>query len=293
MSRSTIAQLHDHLVERDYQILNSLESYRLLTTRQIQRLHFDPHHPTPVAKARACNRHLKRLQQLDVVRPLRRRIGGARAGSASYVWYLGPAGDRLLAHQKPGTQTGRRNYREPSRHFVDHTLAVAELAVRAIEAGRAPEFDVLSVEAEPSSWQASLSPHGTTTWLKPDLRLVTATGEFEDHWFIEADLATEHLPVIVRQCQAYQTFRTTGRYQTEHGLFPAVLWVTPTTARADALRTAIARHDKASTDETALFQVCTTEQYLAVITGASSTGTTPRADTNNKSTGGQEGGPSS
>ena len=264
MTRSDLDTLNDRLTDRDYQLLRDVEKYRLLTTRHVQRLHFDTVHPTPTASARSCNRTLARLRDARVLKALDRRIGGARAGSAGFVWYLGPAGDRMLRSKDPDGRPGRRNYREPSRHFVEHTLAVAELAVQAIEAMRQGHLEVLALETEPVSWQTSLSAFGTFQTLKPDLRLVTARGDYEEHWFIEADLASEHLPVIVRQCAAYESFRSTGRYQAAHGLFPAVLWVTPTEARAAALRAAVGR---TAGWEPALFRVCTQAEYRAVLTG--------------------------
>lgn len=268
MTRSDLDALNDRLTERDHQLLHDVEKYRLLTTKQIQRLHFDNAHPTSVASARACNRALVRLRDAGVLRALSRRIGGARAGSAGFVWYVGPAGERLLQATDPSNAGGRRNYREPSRHFVEHTLAISELAVQTIEAaartGGPDRFDVLELQTEPSSWQQSLSKFGIVQTLKPDFRLVTTSGEYEHHLFVEADMATEHLPVIVRQCVAYETFRATGRYQATHGLFPAVLWVTPTDTRAEAIRAVVAATSGLDPD---LFQVCTTTDYLAIVTG--------------------------
>lgn len=268
MTRSDLDALADRLTERDLRLIRDVEKYRLLSTKQIQRLHFDHVHPTPTASARACNRTLSRLREARVLKTLQRRIGGARAGSAGFVWYIGPAGERVLRALDPRASSGRRNYREPSRHFVEHTLAVAELAVRAIEAERNGDLEVLVLEAEPESWQQSLSAFGTAQTLKPDLRLVTATGDYEDHWFIEADMASEHLPVVLRQCAAYRAFRDSGRYQAAHGLFPSVLWVTPKESRAAAIRAAVAASSPLDGD---LFRVCTTERYREVVTGRSET----------------------
>lgn len=265
MTRSDIDALCDHLTERDCQLLRDVEKYRLLTTRHLRRLHFDPAHPTPTAAARACNRTLARLREAGVLKTLDRRIGGARAGSAGFVWYVGPAGERVLQALSPADSGGRRNYREPSRHFALHTLAVAELAVKTIEADRHGDIEVVELQAEPVCWQHSLAPFGSAQTLKPDLRLVSVSGVYEEHWFIEADLASEHLPVILRQCAAYQAFRATGRYQGIHGLFPAVLWVTPTEARAGAIRAAVGR---TAGLEPALFRVCTAPEYLATVSGA-------------------------
>ena len=264
MTRSDLDTLRDHLTDRDYELLRNVEKFRLLSTKHIARLHFNPIHPTPTASARACIRTLSRLRDALVLKALERRIGGARAGSVGFVWYVGPAGERILQSLDPPVISGRRNYREPSRHFVEHTLAISELAVRTIAAGRQGYLEVLKVQAEPASWQQSFSRFGTALTLKPDLRLVIASDDYEHHWFIEVDMASEHMPVIMRQCAAYEAFRAAGRYQATHGLFPVVLWVVPGSARAEAIRAAVA----ATTGlDPALFRVCTTGEYLGVVAG--------------------------
>jgi hypothetical protein len=92
---------------------------------------------------------------------------------------------------------------------------------------------------------------------------VTASGEFEDHWFIEADLATEHPPVVVRKAKVYQRYAATGAHQVRHGLFPAVTWVVPDTARQGAIQAALAA-DKAIQPE--LFRIVTTTEFAGLIT---------------------------
>lgn len=96
MTRSDLADLAERLTERDLLVLQDVEKYRLLTTKQIQLLHFDPAHTTSMASARAATRTLSRLRHARVLAALERRIGGARAGSAGFVWYVSPAGERLL-----------------------------------------------------------------------------------------------------------------------------------------------------------------------------------------------------
>lgn len=275
MTRAGLGTLQEQLTERDYSLLRAVQKYRLLTSRQIQRLHFDPMHPTALASARACTRTLGRLRRSGVLKALARRIGGARAGSAGFVWYLGPAGERLLRDTDPSTRRGRRNYREPSRHFVLHTLAISELAVQAVEADRQDDFQLLDLQTEPANWQASLSQFGAVQTLKPDLWLTTATVEFEHHWFIEIDLDSEHLPVIVRQCLAYQTFRATGRYQAAHGLFLAVVWVVPTERRRSQLQNRITTDEKLDSQ---LFTVATTEQAIDLLRGVAPRATTTQPD---------------
>lgn len=260
-------ELTERLTDRDLAIVADVDRYRLLSTRQVQRLHFATGHRSSVAAARACTRVLDRLRREGVLAALARRIGGVRKGSAGTVWFLGATGERLQRHLQG--LPARRRFTEPSRHFVNHTLAVAELAVLAVEAERASAFEILSLDAEPGSWQPYLGPTGTRTVLKPDLALVTRSADFEDHWFLEADLDTEHLPVIVRQARAYDAFRGSGRYEAAHGLFPRVLWVTPSQARSAAIRAAL-RHAGGISGE--LFTTCTTAEFQALVAGGAATG---------------------
>ncbi|EQD70176.1 hypothetical protein B1A_06434, partial [mine drainage metagenome] len=58
-------------------------------------------------------------------------------------------------------------------------MAISELAVRTVESERQGDLEVLEVQAEPASWQQSLSRFGTALTLKPDLRLVTASDDYE------------------------------------------------------------------------------------------------------------------
>jgi hypothetical protein len=119
---------------------------------------------------------------------------------------------------------------------------VADLAVRLIEASRTGAFDIASLATEPANWQKYLSPTGVRRWLKPDLHIITVVGDFEDHWFIEADLDTEHLPVVVKQCRAHIDYLASGRYQAAHDVVPIVLWIAPTASGASGIQTAIDRN---------------------------------------------------
>ncbi|PPG15131.1 hypothetical protein C5D36_10250 [Rathayibacter sp. AY1C6] len=93
-------QLESHLTDRDVRVLEDLERFRLLTTRQLQRLHFPakplgPHTSTSAA-TRGTTRVLTRLEALGAITRLARRIGGIKHGSALTIWQLGPHGGRFL-----------------------------------------------------------------------------------------------------------------------------------------------------------------------------------------------------
>lgn len=260
MTPTAATNLLMKLSVRDIAILESLRSHRLLTTNQIQRLHFARGHATITAAAGATMRVLTRLHEHRLVARLERRIGGVRAGSSGIVWQLASIGERLLRTMHGEKQ--RRRYVEPTVTFTAHTLAVAELAVQLHELQDRGSVEVVSVDTEPSCWRSFVGPHGTPEWLKPDLYAITASGDYEDHWFIEADLATEHPPVVVRKAKVYQRYAATGAHQARHGLFPAVTWVVPDTARQRAIQAALAA-DKAI--QHGLFQVVTTDEFTTLI----------------------------
>lgn len=235
----------DRLVDRDLAILQNLERFRLLSTEHIRRLHFVDH-KSDLAAARATTRTMNRLADLNLVGSLARRVGGARRGSASYIWHLAAAGERLLRAVRG--EAGRRRFMEPGATFVAHTLAVNDVAVALLEAGQAGAgLTIEALTTEPKNWRPFIGPGGEARWLKPDLHVISVRSdsgnhedEFEEHHFVEMDLGTEHIPRIQAKCRIYAAYAATGAYQAEHGLFPAVVWISADAARRAALQRAVA-----------------------------------------------------
>lgn len=257
--RHGLAVIRKGLSSRDIAILQSIDTHRFLTSRHLQVLHFADH-GSLLAGTRATNRVLRRLAGLRLISHLERRVGGIRAGSASYVWQLASAGTRLLDADRG---SARHRSREPSLRLLDHTLAVADIHVALFEAAHGGALELVRLEIEPHSWRRFLGTGGEQRLLRPDLAIVTAQGDFEDHWFVEADLGTEHPPTVVRKCQLYEAYRATGAEQDAHGVFPRVLWVVPNDSRANKLTAAIC----AAKLDLGLFRVCTTEQLVGIVLG--------------------------
>lgn len=251
-----IRDLEQHLTERDIDILEDLERFRLLTSRQIQRLHFAANplgsHATVSAATRATTRVLTRLRDRSVITPLARRIGGLEPGSSSTVWQLAASGERYLRARRGDPD--RRKFTEPGNAFVSHTLAVADAAVDVVEQANAGHYEVLELQTEPGCWRSFSGSGATTVTLKPDLLIVTADAATETHSFVEVDRGTEHLPAVLRKCQLYQRYFRNGTEERERGLFPAVVWVAPDAERATRIRTAIDAERSLDTD---LFSVTT------------------------------------
>jgi hypothetical protein len=264
MSYTDPRLLLQRLTERDRAVLDDIEKFRLLSTRLVQRLHFPigtSAHVTASAATKATMRVLTRLNDHGVIGHLERRIGGVRHGSQGYIWQLTSTGATIQRTRRG--ETGRRRYTEPSALFSDHTLAVAELAVTIRELAAAGHLDVLALQTEPDCWRDYVGPHGLMQTIKPDLYSVTAAGEFEDHLFLEADQGSEHLPQVLAKCRAYAAYHATGAEQHRSGVFPLVLWITPSRARALQLRRAIASDANLPSD---LFQVITTDQFADHLT---------------------------
>jgi hypothetical protein len=265
--------LLEMLTDRDLLVLKDLEQFRLLSTRQLQRLRFITHSSTSSA-TRTTIRVLGRLERHGLVTRLIRRVGGSLRGSAGTAWQLASVGERLL--RAMAGDPNRRRYVEPSIQFAAHTLAVADCAISLIEADRAGTTELLELQAEPDCWREHTTASGSREWVKPDLYAVNADADFETHTFIEIDLGTEHLPAVLRKCAVYQRHFASGSEQTTTGVFPAVVWITTTSARADKIRAAI-RSDPTLTNS--LFHATTPSKAGAIITPTSSSTITSEGGT--------------
>jgi hypothetical protein len=259
-----IRQLGQHVTERDQEILESIEKFRMLSTRLIQRLHFPAgelgEHSNVPAATRGTTRVLTRLEYHSLMARLPRRIGGIKHGSAGTVWQLAATGERYLRAQR--ADPDRRRFVAPTMTFMEHTLEIADLATTLTEQTRLGRFELLSLETEPTCWREHTGASGTVVTLKPDLFVITADSDFEAHCFIELDRATEHLPAIIRKCRTYQQHHHSGIEQAHTGLFPLVVWVTPDKARAKRLRHGI---DTTPGLDPGLFTVTTRADALSVI----------------------------
>lgn len=257
LGRRGLERLRNRLSDRDLAILQSVDAFRLLTARQIEALHFHDH-ATPLTGARAARRVLERLTRDRVLTRLERRIGGVRAGSASHIYAVGPAGHRVLHGDSS------RRWREPSETFVAHTLAVADLVVALTEQDREGGAELVEYQTEPGCWRDSPRPMAGTQTLKPDLFVATATNQSELRWFVEVDLGTESGSAIVRKCRTYHAYWQSGIEQERHEVFPKVLWVADTPRRAGLIHRAIG---KAHSLHQPLFDIATTNDAIAVLAG--------------------------
>jgi Replication-relaxation len=240
VTRSALSQLEVNLTDRRLAVLKRVSDLRFVSGSQLTRLHFADS-PDPAINARAARRALLLLTRQGFLDRLPRPVGGVRSGSAGFVYYLGPAGQRLAIHR--GWQPERRGRRSstPGTLFVSHTLQVAELHTRLVEADRSGRLELLELTGEPSCWRSKDGLAGQRQSLKPDSYVRLGLGDYEDSYFIEVDRGTEGSRALERQLQLYLDYFKSGTEQAEHGVFPRVLWLAPDGQRVVAIETSVQR----------------------------------------------------
>ena len=174
----------NQFTDKDIQILYFLNQARLATTSQLARLFYSDS-DKPETAIRRANFTTQRLLKAGLVSHLKRRIGGVRKGSASYIWQITFQGLKLLKSQDETIVLRYKNQYEPTQHHVEHTLAVTEIFVETMETVR--DSQKLSLEAfsfEPNSWRSYQKLSGLGMTLKPDAYLELVSQEYEDYYFI-------------------------------------------------------------------------------------------------------------
>ena len=146
IGRAQLQVIAERLDATDRALLALLAAHRYATTRQLAQItELSGQYGSARSALRQTSRRLRRQHGLGLVAHLARRIGGTRAGSAGYVWYLTAAGQRLTGEGR-GV---RRRFQEPSALFLAHTLAITQARVvikQAIHA--ASERTVLAATAD-------------------------------------------------------------------------------------------------------------------------------------------------
>ena len=260
IGRAQLQAIAERLDTTDRELLALLAAHRYATTRQLAQITELPgQYGSARSALRQTSRRLRRQHGLGLVDHLARRIGGTRAGSAGYVWYLTAAGQRLTGEGRGA----RRRFQEPSPLFLAHTLAITQARVVIEQAIHAVGGHLARLRTEPACWRSWLRLGGALGWLKPDLEAITATDTgAEDHWLLEVDLDTEHPARLLAKCHDYQAHLASGTFQAQHGYYPQVVWLLTNQARAGRLAEQIAA-DQTLTP--GLFKITAAPEQLATL----------------------------
>lgn len=244
------AELADRVIgglgDRERAIVANVNRLRVMSGGQLLRLHF----PGDPNGKRHGQRVLRSLVDHRVLARLRRRIGGVRAGSQSYIYRVDVVGQRLV---DPLASPNRRW--ELGESFLRHALMVSECYSVLVEAERAGLLELLHFEAEPACWRSFVGRRGSSEVLKPDSLVRVGLADYEDHWFLECDRSTEDLGRIGRKIGGYIRYWQAGKEDP----FPRVLWVCARPERAGALAGVVRRLPP---DQRRLFATCHAELFL-------------------------------
>lgn len=250
-----IEWVDERLSSRDRAIIDDLARVRLLTGRHIEQLSFP--HLSGRSRSVVRWRVLKRLTDWRVLLPLERAIGGAARGSAGLAYTLDTAGQALAARQAGTAGRTLRRPTVPGERFVRHALTVSALYVALRAATDTDGVQLLDYRAEPDAWMRD----SLGGWLKPDAYAVLAGAESEDHYAIEVDKATEHLPTIERKLGVYLDFVRRGQLG-PHGVVPRVLITVPDAKRKLAIQAVVERLPPPAE---ALFRVAVESEAVALL----------------------------
>lgn len=229
MSNSYLAS---RLSARDQAIIDMLQDLRLLRSDQITRLAFND--GNPLNRPRRQRKVMQRLVNWGAAHRFPRPIGGASWGS-------GPACYTVPTFSNQGVSKRQ------------HTLDIAELYVRLIEAHRAGQIELVNFLPEPychvQIGKAVYEPDGK-------IHVRTSSGEYL--WFLEIDESHEWTTKLkqkmTRAQKVWERWPKTGNAVKD--TFPRGLYVVKDQKRYDFVKGII---DKQPED---LFDVCLFEDAV-------------------------------
>ncbi|GAA3730867.1 hypothetical protein HDA32_005595 [Spinactinospora alkalitolerans] len=222
------AHLADRLTDRDYAILGTVHTHRVLTTLQAGALFFTG--PT----ARNARRRLLALHRYGLLDTFRPTTPGP--GTRPVHWTLAPTGARVLAHHR-GLGLDELGYRHDTAAGIahsaklDHTTGLVQTFTAFTLAARATPGAHLAVwwgEVQSAAeWGGYVRPDAYLRWIEEEARVDA---------FLEYDTGTEALTRVARKLPGYARLAAASRMPSP------ILFAVPGTARETNLAAALAPH---------------------------------------------------
>ncbi len=215
---------------RETEIVLRLAAFRYLGASQVCAFLFDGSSVSARSRTVITRRILGRLRSRGLVATTPRLVGGPGGGSARLTHYLTRAGYRLARSLDPLVPL--RRLRSPGSFLIRHGLLTAEIALAFRQEARLRVGHELV--AWDCDWQAALALGASA--VLPDAHLVYRTPEGRLHAFLEVDLGSERTPFFARKVRRYLDLYRSGSWRSRLPLWPLVLTVAETEARATQLR---------------------------------------------------------
>lgn len=214
---------------RESEIVLQLSGFRYLTEPMIDDFLFGASSFTPLSRQVITRRVLNRLKRKGLILETPRVVGPA-GGPARLVYFLTAKGYNLARALNLGLPSRQPNLRGTS--LMGHELVCAEVALAFRRAARSnPGHELLDWECD---WQA-FERLGAKLVI-PDAHLVYSTSKWILDAFIEVDLATEGSRVFAWKIRRYLDLYRGGTWRKNLKVWPVVLTIAPSSARARILR---------------------------------------------------------
>ncbi len=224
--------MNSFLSRRETDVLVLTASYRYLSRHQFERFLFAGTNLQPTSLNTSCWRILQQLTAKGLLAHTPRLVGGPAGGSNAVAYFLTRAGYRVALSLSPSLPAKR----SPARgtFLMRHALMTAEVTLVFRRAARVQAgHEVISWE---NDWAIALKLD--PSYVVPDAYLVYSTGLATFHAFIEIDLGTEGTRFFRRKVERYVKLYESHRWSRQLRIWPAILVVTETPARAEMLQDA-------------------------------------------------------
>jgi hypothetical protein len=218
---------------RDLEAVRLIALHRFLTRPQLEELLFAGATLTPRSRQVLAWRILGRLQRDGYVRGTPRQAGGASGGSILPAYFLTASGLRLAAAACPDLPNHRPARR--AAFLAPHSALTTEIELALRRAARA-EPEQQEVELWEADWQIAMRLGDGA--VIPDARVEYRVGGWRNYLFIEADLGTEGTRFFERKMGRYVELYESSRWREFLRVWPRILTVTLTEARAASLHRA-------------------------------------------------------
>jgi hypothetical protein len=211
--------------------LRYVGTFRFLTPAQVEEFVLGASMLTAGSREVVTRRILRRLRTRQLVTTNALLAGEPDGMPTRIAYFLTSSGRRLFAALEPDLPRWRP--RVQGTFLLAHALMVAEIALAFRRHARANPTDVLTWECD---WQVVESLGRLP--VVPDARITYETGRQRIHAFIEADRGSERTRYFGRKIQRYIDLYLGGQWRERLPVWPLVLTVVPTEARARELRRA-------------------------------------------------------
>ena len=221
---------NESVTDREGEVVQLLWRLRFLAGAQLAEFLFGGSSVGARSRVVMTQRLLAALKRRGLVAGLPRAVGGPLGGETAPVYYLTTEGFRTARALWQGGAPKR--LKSPGTFLRRHALATADVVLafrRAAYAG--PEHELVAWECD---WQAAL-PIGSSV-LEPDAYLLFRVGERRLHAFVEVDMLSEHTRFVAAKLRRYLELHRGASWRTRFPVWPLVLVVAETEARAQQLR---------------------------------------------------------